>query len=261
MTPMAPASFRPSQPISSVERIISTAEGQGKSNFGSRFKPINSNEPSLLKKFFPGDEDEEMEDVKSTDRATSRGWQRIGPATTASSDHSRDAGTRPSEAQSEPPPHQPVQLPASSKLGFVLASSSSTTSTHPLPHWDPPSSSPQWDFVNPQASPQDFDGPPPEPTPSGTQTQPFSKVSQTAQLQKPSVMQAPISYPSIPPSPRAPVQSASAQEVPLPCPDKLPKGKELYQIVSQVGEGTFGKVFKAENVFTGRFVALKRIRM
>jgi CTD kinase subunit alpha len=36
---------------------------------------------------------------------------------------------------------------------------------------------------------------------------------------------------------------------------------ELYSIVSQVGEGTFGKVYKARNTVSGLFVALKRIRM
>lgn len=36
---------------------------------------------------------------------------------------------------------------------------------------------------------------------------------------------------------------------------------ELYAIVSQVGEGTFGKVYKAQNTISGVFVALKRIRM
>ncbi|GJE84848.1 serine/threonine-protein kinase [Phanerochaete sordida] len=39
------------------------------------------------------------------------------------------------------------------------------------------------------------------------------------------------------------------------------KAEELYAIVSQVGEGTFGKVYKARNTITGAFVALKRIRM
>lgn len=36
---------------------------------------------------------------------------------------------------------------------------------------------------------------------------------------------------------------------------------ELYSIVSQVGEGTFGKVYKARNNVSGLYVALKRIRM
>ena len=37
--------------------------------------------------------------------------------------------------------------------------------------------------------------------------------------------------------------------------------EELYKIVSQVGEGTFGKVYKAQNTVSRTFVALKRIRM
>ncbi|KAF8592385.1 Pkinase-domain-containing protein [Ramaria rubella] len=37
--------------------------------------------------------------------------------------------------------------------------------------------------------------------------------------------------------------------------------EELYKIVSQVGEGTFGKVYKAQNTISRSYVALKRIRM
>ncbi|TFK23277.1 Pkinase-domain-containing protein [Coprinopsis marcescibilis] len=37
--------------------------------------------------------------------------------------------------------------------------------------------------------------------------------------------------------------------------------KELYAILNQVGEGTFGKVYKARNTVSNVFVALKRIRM
>ncbi|KAK2466241.1 hypothetical protein APHAL10511_001883 [Amanita phalloides] len=37
--------------------------------------------------------------------------------------------------------------------------------------------------------------------------------------------------------------------------------RELYKIISQVGEGTFGKVYKAQNTITKVHVALKRIRM
>lgn len=46
--------------------------------------------------------------------------------------------------------------------------------------------------------------------------------------------------------------------------ERLPLGEsrgELYVIVSQVGEGTFGKVYKARNTVTKVHVALKRIRM
>lgn len=44
-------------------------------------------------------------------------------------------------------------------------------------------------------------------------------------------------------------------------PDSGARRNELYSIVSQVGEGTFGKVYKARNTSTGLFVALKRVRM
>ncbi|GJJ07429.1 hypothetical protein Clacol_001631 [Clathrus columnatus] len=37
--------------------------------------------------------------------------------------------------------------------------------------------------------------------------------------------------------------------------------EEVYKIVGQVGEGTFGKVYKAQNLISRAFVALKRLRM
>ena len=39
------------------------------------------------------------------------------------------------------------------------------------------------------------------------------------------------------------------------------RGEELYEIISQVGEGTFGVVYKALNTKTRQYAALKRIRM
>lgn len=39
------------------------------------------------------------------------------------------------------------------------------------------------------------------------------------------------------------------------------RSSELYQRVQQVGEGTYGKVYKAKNTLTGEFVALKRLRL
>ena len=47
-------------------------------------------------------------------------------------------------------------------------------------------------------------------------------------------------------------------------PPKLPNrgsSKTFYEIVTQVGEGTFGKVYKAKDPTNGNLVALKRIRM
>jgi len=39
------------------------------------------------------------------------------------------------------------------------------------------------------------------------------------------------------------------------------KGASLFERIGQVGEGTYGKVYKAKNTLTGELVALKKIRM
>lgn len=64
-------------------------------------------------------------------------------------------------------------------------------------------------------------------------------------------------------SPVAPIRVPEAETENMTRPSS-PSGtspKELYKIVSQVGEGTFGKVYKARNTVTSVHVALKRIRM
>lgn len=43
--------------------------------------------------------------------------------------------------------------------------------------------------------------------------------------------------------------------------DSRPVSKDVYERIVQVGEGTYGKVYKARNVETGGLVAMKRIRM
>ena len=53
-----------------------------------------------------------------------------------------------------------------------------------------------------------------------------------------------------------PVQQVSDVKPPAP-----PAPKEVYERLNQVGEGTYGKVYKARNTEDGSFVALKRIRM
>jgi len=39
------------------------------------------------------------------------------------------------------------------------------------------------------------------------------------------------------------------------------KGASMFERIGQVGEGTYGKVYKARNTLTGELVALKKIRM
>lgn len=60
---------------------------------------------------------------------------------------------------------------------------------------------------------------------------------------------------------RTPVaEPAGDSRVPTPI-TAPPAPTELYERIVQVGEGTYGKVYKARNVETGGLVALKRIRM
>jgi len=56
-------------------------------------------------------------------------------------------------------------------------------------------------------------------------------------------------------------QASPTETLEIPTGNSSSSSKELYKIVSQVGEGTFGKVYKARNILTGKHVALKRIRM
>ncbi|KAG8756538.1 kinase subunit of RNA polymerase II carboxy-terminal domain kinase I [Serendipita sp. 396] len=69
-----------------------------------------------------------------------------------------------------------------------------------------------------------------------------------------------------PPRPASPTKSALATPIPpetpaQATPTRSTKSEELYKILTQVGEGTFGKVYKARNQVNGTHVALKRIRM
>ncbi|KAF7301679.1 Pkinase-domain-containing protein [Mycena indigotica] len=61
----------------------------------------------------------------------------------------------------------------------------------------------------------------------------------------------------VPPSQQA---VADTNETRTSTPSTRPRA-ELYAIMNHVGEGTFGKVYKAQNTITRLFVALKRIRM
>ena len=47
------------------------------------------------------------------------------------------------------------------------------------------------------------------------------------------------------------VQASPPETPELPTSNSSAFSKELYEIVSQVGEGTFGKVYKAQNTLTG----------
>jgi CTD kinase subunit alpha len=72
----------------------------------------------------------------------------------------------------------------------------------------------------------------------------------------------------MPPPPAAEIQQTETPETPSNrdvIPEKrVPtkeKGASMFQRIGQVGEGTYGKVYKARNTLTGELVALKKIRM
>ena len=58
-----------------------------------------------------------------------------------------------------------------------------------------------------------------------------------------------------------PRTSTATVQPPPQLPERTRKPDDLYKILAQVGEGTFGKVYKARNQQNGLHVALKRIRM
>lgn len=66
---------------------------------------------------------------------------------------------------------------------------------------------------------------------------------------------------SVSPAQQSHIVELDAEGTPRPSSPSGTTCKDLYAIVSQVGEGTFGKVYKARNVITNVHVALKRIRM
>lgn len=64
------------------------------------------------------------------------------------------------------------------------------------------------------------------------------------------------------PSKTAPTTPRTSSAIVHPqLPERTRKPDDLYKILAQVGEGTFGKVYKARNQLNGLHVALKRIRM
>ncbi|KAJ7590988.1 Pkinase-domain-containing protein [Mycena floridula] len=119
--------------------------------------------------------------------------------------------------------------------------------------------------------------PPPIRPPSLTKSPPTARnspppPSPTVSRSEPPDVELEVTYndpgPRSSPSPAEktkpiPVQQTSNghQHISTADADKSKSKGQLYSIVSQVGEGTFGKVYKARNTMTQVFVALKRIRM
>jgi CTD kinase subunit alpha len=171
----------------------------------STFKPIGQ-ASSSLKKFFPGDEDENSTDLPRPPSPSFKASNKF-PGFTAS--HPTTATPSPLE----PPPKIIYERP-------TLVEVSSPTITPTIP--------PQMPLLE---TPPVLPLPPSEPTPQA--------ITPAGSDMAPDVLED------------------SQPELPRPTVVR----DDFYKIVSQVGEGTFGKVYKAENITANTYVALKRIRM
>ena len=194
------------------------------------FKPIGK-ASSALKKFFPGDEDDM--DLALDDRPSSVALEIASPGfpTPTHSPSPQQTSWRnshdPRKDGAHVLPHRPHDVPVESVARHA------STSAHNNPHI----STPVVPTANVHASPSVSIAKGGHPTP-----QPMDEIDDVPPLNE--TQASPTETPEIPTG--NPSSSSST---------------ELYKIVSQVGEGTFGKVYKARNTLTGKHVALKRIRM
>ncbi len=188
------------------------------------FKPIGTSTNSL-RRFFPGDEDD-MELSSSPSVATGLPEKPAGLPP-------RPESLVPQPAYTLPEKPEPVwRSPKYDQLGIWP----SRTPPHPYPvvrdgvTEKPAYSEPVWQPRTPELRPL--------------------ARSPTLKLRTPSTPSpdTPVPMEVDPPSPSPPSQAAQP-------------GEGVYSFVNQVGEGTFGKVYKVLNTQTGVHVALKRIRM
>ena len=189
------------------------------------FKPIGK-ASSALKKFFPGDEDDI--DLALDDRPSSAALEMSIPTTAtrspspASWRNSHDSRKDGTHAL----PHRPHEVPVED-----VARYSSTLAHSDLRHISTP--------VIPTAS-----------LPQVRASSPISITKDSGPL-TPQPMGDDV----------LPLNEIQASPTEIPTGNSSSSSKEFYKIISQVGEGTFGKVYKARNTLTGKHVALKRIRM
>ena len=195
------------------------------------FKPIGK-ASSALKKFFPGDEDDM--DLAPDDHPSSVALEIPSPdsPTPSHTPSPQQTGWRNSHDPRKDGAHVLPQRPHEVPVESVARHSS--TSAHSNPRHI---STPVVPTVNLHASPPNSVTKGGHPTPQ--QMEESDDIPPLNETQA-----TPTETPEIP---TGNFSSSSSTE--------------LYKIVSQVGEGTFGKVYKARNTLTGKHVALKRIRM
>jgi hypothetical protein len=97
---------------------------------------------------------------------------------------------------------------------------------------------------------------------SGPKHSPSQPLEHLSQSPAPTNKPHPALEAKVPPTDSPAMRNVPEQDnMHIPSTPSISSGGELYSIISQVGEGTFGKVYKAQNTVTKLYVALKRIRM
>lgn len=270
-----PTRLRPSEQasISSIEtrtEAVPPRGGRGLSIKGAGFKPIGK-ASSSIKKFFPGDDDDvevatsveidkstvaedsatiilagpSIEESQPLPRADPRSWWPEGPHTVSKPNSSlttRHLGP----VESHQIPLRSSIRPSHSWTGPSLDSLEDQQSQNQISHTS------MWPLRG-HSVVRSEDIIPLQP--NHAYAQPTPPTAGTLKPAEPHSSPAPSAM-SIDPdsSPReAPETHQTSATASLP--------KDLYSIVNQVGEGTFGMVYKARNSLTGGYVALKRIRM
>ncbi|PPQ94046.1 hypothetical protein CVT25_009894 [Psilocybe cyanescens] len=215
--------------------------GKSTRNMNSRnagFRPIGKADSSL-KKFFPGD-DEEMdtadEDLRSSHVSESAVEKQISTPYQHHPPHI-------SEYRDWESPLHPIE-----SWGGDNAYPHSNPKTHRTPSFDPAACLPRHDFITPVS------------VHSVSRTQ--ETVSSVVNHDRSSPHFVDSTEPQMPTSNDMQLSPPSDNhDVSSGVGSSSSSNKDLYKIISQVGEGTFGKVYKARNTLTGTYVALKRIRM
>ncbi|CAA7259797.1 unnamed protein product [Cyclocybe aegerita] len=214
----------PVQVFSKESKIDIQAAKSTRLTKNAGFKPITKTS-SALKRFFPGDE-EDTDVVQQSSTFSELVHQSDGPL-----------------------PLPRVPLSSQGKYTETAGDAQGRSgSQEPMP----------------RQSPMLLDPPPPlsclSPTSNPNQHAPLSNDHQPSSLVAvPDEHEHPTSHSDVQePSSERRVTPPVNQEDTAPASSS---NKDLYKIVSQVGEGTFGKVYKARNTVTGTYFALKRIRM
>lgn len=219
---LSPTSLSPHQPTI----------GAGIKPKNAGFKPIGQPNASL-KRFFPGDDDDEPE-LSLPPKPSAATIQSAMQSSTTN----RPIASLPGQ---DIHPQRNGRFQSASRLDVQGPQDAKSAFDHD-------SQTPDWGLPpHPGQHEQHLHGPPLTPSPAyhGLPSAHSSGMTHPLPL-PPHLLHSQVHDPNTPTMTRPPSPA---------------RAEELYSIVSQVGEGTFGKVYKARNTSTGKFVALKRIRM